>query len=224
MLIDTTLALRAARALTDAAGVDLVLPGDPRREAVVLALGALHKLSGRGWNVDHARESVCVTVPPIGPALDLLGLVPVVGEVFRALAGTQRRTTIYLSPSLMGEGRGGTVMGVVQHELGHAGDIARGGLAWCLAYGLVPEVTMGAEAPCMACDAAHMVAFDGLDADAACADREATLRAYVGDDEAALRLGRGLLEQVRASLRLGVDPTGTVRESLAALAAVGMEL
>lgn len=224
MKIDTGLALRAARTLTDAANVDLVLPGDPRREAVVLGLGALHRLSGRGWNVDQAQQEVCVTLPAVGEALELLAVIPVVGSIFKIIAGTQRRTTIYLSPSVVAEGRGGTVMGVTQHELGHAGDIARGGLAWCLAYGLVPEVTMGAEAPCMGCDAAHMVAFDGMTADAACDDREATLRAYVGDDERALRLGRGLLAQVRASLRQGADPTGTVRESLAALAAVGMEL
>lgn len=224
MLIDTDLALRAARSLTDAANVELVLPGDPRREAVVLGLGALHRLSGRGWNVDRARQDVCVTVPAFGPALDLLRVIPVVGDVFKAIAGTQRRTTIYLSPSLIVAGRGGRVMGVTHHELGHAGDIVRGGLAWCLAYGLVPEVTVGAEAPCMGCDAAHLCAFDGMSADAACADREATLRAYVGDDEPSLRLGRGLLEQVRASLRLGIDPTGTVLESLAALEAAGMEL
>jgi hypothetical protein len=37
-------------------------------------------------------------------------------------------------------------------------------------------------------------------------------------------VGASSIEQVRASLRLGVDPTGTVLESLAALAAVGMEL
>ena len=136
--IPADLALRAVQAEAAAADVELLLPGRPEREAVLLGMAAYHAISGHGWSLDHAREHVSVTLPGAGPALDLLAMVPVVGPILASLASGFRRTTVMLAPSAMRDGV--VLMGTWRHEGGHVGDIARGGLPWCLAYGVAPEV------------------------------------------------------------------------------------
>jgi len=216
--IPADLALRAVQAEAAAADVELLLPGRPEREAVLLGMAAYHAISGHGWDLAHAREHVSVTLPGAGPALDLLAMVPVVGPILAALSHGFRRTTVMLSPSAMRDGV--VLMGTWRHEAGHVGRIAQGGLVWCAAYGLAPEVRAGAEAPCYGSDLAHQVLLAGSDVDKVEAAALANLERY-GLDEPALRLARGIVRANAETLRGGVDPGGLVADSLAALRAVG---
>ena len=119
--------------------VSIVKPGSPAREAVVLALGAEHALTGSGWDLDRARRSVSVTLPAVGPVLTtLIGLIPSAGGILSRVAAQQSRTTMYLSPNATATPQ--NILSVVSHELGHADQIAQGGLLWCLAYGIAPMV------------------------------------------------------------------------------------
>ena len=95
----TPLTLPTARAiaagLVAARGAVLVPSTDPRRTALVYALGAVHSLSGSGWDVDHARQSVTVTLPAVGePLASLLSLIPGVGGLLAQVARTQDKTAI----------------------------------------------------------------------------------------------------------------------------------
>jgi len=217
-MIPVDLALRAVQAEAAAADVELLLPGRPEREAVLLGMAAYHAISGHGWDLAHAREHVSVTLPGAGPVLDLLAMVPVVGPILAALAHGFRRTTVMLAPSAMRDGV--VLMGTWRHEAGHVGRIAQGGLVWCAAYGLAPEVRAGAEAPCYGSDLAHQVLLAGSDVDKVEAAALANLERY-GLDEPALRLARGIVRANAETLRGGVDPGGLVADSLAALRAVG---
>ena len=216
--IPADLALRAVQAEAAAADVELLLPGRPEREAVLLGMAAYHAISGHGWDLAHAREHVSVTLPGAGPVLDLLAMVPVVGPILASLASGFRRTTVMLAPSAMRDGV--VLMGTWRHEAGHVGRIAQGGLVWCAAYGLAPEVRAGAEAPCYGSDLAHQVLLAGSDVDKVEAAALANLERY-GLDEPALRLARGIVRANAETLRGGVDPGGLVADSLAALRAVG---
>lgn len=216
--IPADLALRAVQAEAAAADVELLLPGRPEREAILLGMAAYHAISGNGWDLAHAREHVSVTLPGAGPALDLLAMVPVVGPILAALSHGFRRTTVMLSPSAMRDGV--VLMGTWRHEAGHVGRIAQGGLVWCAAYGVVPEVRAGAEAPCYGSDLAHQVLLAGSDVDKVEAAALDNLSRY-GLDEPALRLARGIVRSNAEALRRGVDPGGVVADSIAALRALG---
>lgn len=211
-------ATRAAERLCREASVALVPPGDPRREAVVLGLGAYHALRGTGWSLDYAREHVSVTLPGAGAALDVLGKVPVIGGVLVAAVGSSASPGIYLARGAYRDGW--TLLGVVSHELAHVGQLRRGGVLWCLAYGVVPEVVAGAESTCYVASCAHEVLGGGRDTSDAIAGAWTALGHY-GLDADALRLADGILESAKVSLRRGVDPGGIVADSLAALAAEG---
>ena len=215
--IPLDIALRAARRLCDAADVDLVLPGDRRREAVLYALAAWHSLRGTGWDLATLRGRVCVAVPGLGAALDLLP--PVVGVVLREIAGDLRRPMVMLAPAATTWG-GVRLMGTVAHERGHIGSMRAGGPLWCLAYGLVPEVVAGAEAPCYGADLAHAVLLGGEDVSNELDHHMRALGTY-GLDAPATELAHGILRSHAAGLRAGADPGGTVADSLAALAAEG---
>ena len=217
--IPSDLALRAAQRLARNASAGLVLPGDPRREAVLLALAAVHSLSGSGWSLDYAREHVCVTLPGVGSvAAKLLSAVPYVGPLFaRAIEGLDR-PTMFMSPVAVGDGP--TLVGVTQHELGHVGDIRRGGLVWCAAYGIVGEVRAGAEGPCYGTDMAHRCRLGGVSPEQAEADANDALSHY-GLDADGLSLARAIVRSAGETARQGGDPGGVVAESLAALAAEG---
>lgn len=211
-MIAPDLALRVARRRAAAHGYELVEPDDARRLAVVYGLAAAHKLTGSGWDLDHARENVCVTLPGLGPAADLLAKVPVVGGVLGAVASSLRRPTVFLSPSAVRDGA--ALLGVVWHEEGHVGDIRTGSLPWCVAYGVVAEVR-ATEGRCYGCDMAARVRYGGAAVDDAVADALRALEAYgLGDD---FPLARGMVLSSAAALRRGGDPGGVLAEMAAEL-------
>lgn len=217
--ISPDLALDVARDLCDRADVELVLPGDPRREAIVYGLAATHTLSGDGWDVDHARQHVSVTVPGAGLSLELIRQIPTVGPIIADVAKGLKRPMIMLAPSAL-EGSGVRLLGITRHELGHVGQIRAGGLGWCLAYGVVPEARAGAEAPCYGADLAVGVRLGGEDIDTL---EEACLRSLdnYGLDPQARTLAAGILRSVAASLHRGSDPGGIVADVEVALRARG---
>lgn len=217
--IPLDIALRAAQRLVRNASAGLVLPGDPRREAVLLALAATHKLTGSGWDLDYAREHVCVTLPGVGSAAaKLLSTIPYVGPIFARATEGLDRPTMFMSPAALSDGP--VLMGVTQHELGHVGDIRRGGLMWCIAYGAVGEVRAGAEAPCYSSDINHRCALGGVSPEQAEADALAALANY-GFDADGLALARVIIRSAGETARRRGDPGGVLAETLAALAAEG---
>ena len=216
--IPADVALRAVQSEANAADVELLLPGRSEREAILLGIAAVHAIGGRGWDLAHARENVSVTLPGAGAALDLLAMVPVAGPILAALASGFRRTTVMLSPSSLSTGVG--LMSTWRHEAGHVGQIKRGGIAWCIAYGVVPEVVAGAEAPCYGADIAHHVLLAGTDVDKAATLVLDSLSHY-GLDDATLRLARGIVQSNVAAVRRGVDPGDVVADTLASLRAQG---
>lgn len=217
--IPLDLALRVGRRLARDASAGLVLPGDPRREAVLLGLASVHKLTGSGWDLDYAREHVCVTLPGVGSAsAKLLSTIPYVGSIFAHAVEGLDRPTMFLSPGALRDSA--VLAGIVQHELGHVGDIRRGGLMWCLAYGAVGEVRAGAEAPCYGADIAHRCTFGGVSPDVAEADAIDALFNY-GLDANGLALARVIIRSAGETARHRGDPGGVVAETLAALAAEG---
>lgn len=213
--IPMNVALSATEFFLDAAGVDIVLPGDPMREAVLYALAAANAVTGRGWSLDHARENVTLTLPGFGPAFDLLAAVPYVGGIMAGVAAKQRRTTIYFSPAAMRTGL--ALTNTRKHEEGHVGQIKVGGLPWCIAYGLIAEVVAGAEAPCYGNGMAVDVMLGGQNVDIE--EREAiqSLASYGADEP----LYRGIIASNADMLRAGVDPGGIVAETVAELRRCG---
>lgn len=222
-MIALELVLEASRSLCARASCDLVLPGDPRREAVVLALGAWHRLRGgaAAWDLAYARDNVSVTVPAMSPALSLLGALPVVGEVFRAVGASARRPTVYLAPGALRDGV--TAAAVISHELGHVRRLAAGGALWCVAYGAVPEARAADEAACYGQDLSARVVLAGDDADAAA---EGCLRslAHYDLDEPSMQLAAAILDVHRRSLRAGAIPGGPFVDMLRELEARGAKL
>lgn len=218
--LDLSAALTACRAVCEREGVDLYLPGDPRREAVVLALGAYHRLRGgaEGWDVDAARQRVSVAVPSLGVARTLLASLPVVGDAVRLLPD---RAGIYLSPAAMSSAP--MLLGVVAHELGHHRRVAQGGLLWCVAYGVVPEARAADEAACYGQDIAARVLLGGEDPDVLADACEVSLSRY-GLDKDALDLARGILGVARRSLRVGAPLGGPLVDLCAELRARGVAL
>lgn len=205
-----------ADALCHARNVALIYPGDPRREAVILALGAVHALGLGGWDVAHARQSVSVTLPPVGSvAAGLLSAIPYVGPLLHRAIGDATQTTVYLSPDAAADPV--TLLAVIAHELGHCDQIAAGGLAWCAAYGLVPEVRAGAEAPCYAQDCAVIHALRGDSPQALMDGALERLLSYgLGGDDT-MELARGVLNVMRRTLEHGGELGGPSHDVLEAL-------
>lgn len=224
--IPLDIAQRAAQRLCTDASVDLVLPGDPRRELVVLAMALVHSLKGTGWTREHIAQNVSVTVPGMGVLAQLLHDVPVAGPMLGFLADAAARPMVMLSPTAWGDSV--TLLGTIGHELGHVGELRAadahagppGSVAWCLAYGLDGVARAGAEAPCYGADMAHRVLLGGLSVDHVRRDAETSLMGYGLDTDARI-LCVDVLDSHAAALAEGVDPTGTVARSLAALALEG---
>ena len=214
-MIPVETALRIARARAERHGYELVLPGDPRREAVLYGLAAVHALTGDGWSLPYAREYVGVALPGVGDvALGLLAAIPYVGPLLAQAAGTVAHPQVYLSPVAMQDG--GVLLGQLLHEEGHVGDIRRGGLPWCLCYGVVDEVRAGAEAPCYVADLAVRVKVNGESPKALFDGARAALEAYgLGDD---FLLAESILRSGWLSLERGGDPGGIGAEVEAELA------
>lgn len=215
-------ALRIARRVCDRYNIALILPGDPRRDAVVELVAKGHQVRGTGVTREHLAESVTVTLPGIpGPASYLLGLIPVVGKALQALGESNGRTAIYLSPAAMETGA--RLLETLWHELGHVGSIAAGGLSWCLAFLLAAEVRGGAEGPCYGTTVALRWALEGIPIEEAAADALASLEGY-GLDDAAMRLVRGIIASAVATILATGDHGGVVAELRAELAAEGIDL
>lgn len=214
--IPVSVALAATEFYFDRAGIDFVLPGNPLREAVLYALAGANAITGRGWSLDHARQNVTITLPAVGPAFDLLAMVPYAGPIMAGIAAKLRKTTVFFSNASMLSGLALTA--TRKHEEGHAGQIKVGGLPWCVMYGLVPEVTAGAEAPCYLCDMAVNVRLGGHDATQVEQGALRSLSAYGADEP----LYRGIIGSAGDMLRApGVDPGGLVAETIEELRRCG---
>lgn len=220
------ISLSIARALVDHEapdlGVEVLLPDDPRRLAVVLGMAAVHAVSGAGWAVEHVRESVSCTLPGVGStALSLLEQIPQAGPVLAAvvkLLGVER-PLVCLAPAAFASGV--ELVATWRHELGHVGQLSRGGVPWCVAYAL-GLVRGPAEAACYGCDIAFDVRWGGASVDDAERDTVRALEGYRLDADQ-LATARGILRSHAETLRLGGDPGGIVAETEAALARLGWQ-
>lgn len=208
-MIPLDVALRVARARVADAGAELILPDDPRRIAIVGLVAAAHALQGTTVLSDEVRDGVTVTLPGLpGLAATVLGLIPVVGPTLAALGRANGRTAIYLSPAAMRDGV--ELLATVEHELGHVGAIAAGGIAWCGLYLLSAEARAAGEAPCYAAGVAVRVAC-GASLEQACADALASLERYGLDDDARALAG-AMIASAAATIRATGDLGGVVRE------------
>ena len=220
-MIAPDLALRIIRRRAAAAGVELILPGDPRREAIVSLVALGHSVQGTGVARAHVSDGVTITLPGVpGPAAALLGLIPYVGPALAALAQANGRTSVCMSPAALATGE--QALATWWHEEGHCGSIARGGLLYCGAYLLAPEVRAGGEAPCFGSGMAVRVAC-GVSLGQAQADALSSLGSY-GLDVAARDLARGIIASAAATIAATGDYGGVVAELRAELAAEGVSL
>lgn len=213
----------AAQRMCDAAGVTLLPPDHALRDVIVAGVALASRLGGRSaWSRDHVAEFVSVTLPGAGPALAALAAVPVVGPILAAAVAAvgADRTVISLSPAVWSDPL--RLLETVRHELGHAGQIARGGLPWCIAYILGAEARAAGEAPCYAAGMAVRVRLGGESTAAAAESAMRSLQGY-GLDADALRLAAGILASARATLDAGEDLGGVVLEVVAALESVGWQ-
>lgn len=218
-MIPVDVALRIAKRRAETLGYELVLPDSPYRQAVVHGLAAVHELTGSGWDLEHARQFTSVTLPGLGPAVDLLAQVPAVGGILEAVSARLRRTSVFLSPAAVSDGL--SLLATLAHEEGHVGDIERGGVFWCIAYGVINEVRAGAECPCMGAGMALRHGLGGVDVDTLEANAVASLSAYGLAGE---QLAHGIIRSNAMSLRLGADPGGIIAEFRASLAREGIVL
>lgn len=215
--IPLDLARRIVRTRCERFDVELVLPGDPRRDAVLYGMAAAHKALNTGWDLEYAREHVSVTLPGLGPAADLLAAVPYVGGLLRQLA--TERPAIYFSPGAW-EGSGAGLLATALHEEGHVGSIRNGGLAWCICYGALGEVRVAGEAPCFGASTAILVRHGGVSVDEAVRWALDAL-AHYGTSAEDLAFARGILASVAQTLRVGGDPGGVLADVRSELAAQG---
>lgn len=211
----------AAQRMCDMAGVTLLDPEHPLRDVIVAGVALASRLGGRSaWSRDHVAEYVSVTLPGTGPALAALAAVPVVGPILAAAVAAvgADRTVISLSPAVWSDPL--RLLETVRHELGHAGQIARGGLPWCIAYLVGAEARAAGEAPCYAASMAVRVRLGGESTAAAAESAMRSLQGY-GLDADALALAAGIIASARATLDAGEDLGGVVMEVVAALESVG---
>ncbi len=213
-------ALRIVQKRCARAGVDLILPDDPRRLAVVSLVALAHRVQRTGVTYEHVRDGVTLTLPGIPSAAStVLALVPTVGPELVAIARANGRTAVYLSPAAMATGAG--LLSTVEHELGHAGTIAHGGLPWCLAYLVADEARAAGEAPCYGAGMAVLCAL-GADVDEVAASAKRSLGSYgLGAD--ALKTAHAIIDSAAASIRAG-DFGGVEIELRAELASEGVVL
>lgn len=206
--IPIDMALRIAQRRAAERNYELVLPDSPYRQAVVYGLAAAHSITGSGWDYDYAKYNTSVTLPGMGPLIEVVSMIPYVGGIFGSISSKLRKTTIFPAPAIMGDG--GLFLATLAHEEGHAGDIARGGIFWCVAYGAIGEVRAGGEAPCYGSGMALRAAFCGEKPDDLETQAKLSLKAYglkEGEDLAA-----GIIKSNAEMLRLGRDPGGIIAE------------
>lgn len=211
----------AAERMCRLAGVTLLPPDHALRDVIVAGVALASRLGGRSaWSRDHVAEFVSVTLPGAGPALAALAAVPAVGPILAAAVAAvgADRTVVSLSPAVWSDPL--RLLETVRHELGHAGQIARGGLPWCIAYLVGAEARAAGEAPCYAAGMAVQVRLGGASTQAAYESAMRSLGGY-GLDADALALAAGILASARATLDAGEDLGGVVMEVVAALESVG---
>ena len=211
----------AAQRMCDAAGVTLLPPDHALRDVIVAGVALASRLGGRSaWSRDHVAQYVSVTLPGAGPALAALAAVPVVGPILAAAVAAvgADRTVISLSPAVWSDPL--RLLETVRHELGHAGQIARGGLPWCIAYLVGAEDRAAEDATCYPASIAVRVRLGGESTAAAAESAMRSLQGY-GLDADALALAAGIIASARATLDAGEDLGGVVMEVVAALESVG---
>ena len=210
----------AAQRMCDMAGVTLLDPEHPLRDVIVAGVALASRVGGGSWDRDDVAQRVSVTLPGAGGALVALRAVPVVGAILAeaALAAGLGRTVVSLSPVTWESPLG--LLSTVAHELGHAGQIARGGLPWCIAYLVGAEARAAGEAPCYAASMAVRVRIGGESSAAAAEGAMRSLQGY-GLDADALRLAAGIIASARTTLDAGEDLGGVVLEVVAALESTG---
>lgn len=222
--LDLQTARDVAGELCDQRRVTLVPPTSLARKAVVHALAALHLLDGDvAWDAEYAQEHVSVTLPPAGPLLDALALIPIVGPVLRDVVRDAERTTIFLAPSADLDPAG--YLATVAHELGHADQLAaaqgKGTLAlaaWCVAYGAVPALRAPVEASCYGMDLAVLHYVGGRPVEALVAAAAESLSRYGLDKASQDHAGAILAVHARTCHRGGV-PGGPAVDVIRALRA-----
>lgn len=214
-------AREACRDLCSRAGVELVEPGDLRREGAVAALALVHAISGSGWDYAVFRGRVSLALPGAGEGAELLAAVPYVGPALSALLAGCKRPMVLPAPDAW-SGPPWDLLGIVQHELGHIGDVRRGGLLGCVGYAVLDVLRGAREGGCYVVDLAHR-ALSGGDPAALARGIVAGLDGYsLGHGPAALVYEQ--LQIALAGIRAGEDPSGgTVAETLAALRRAGWE-
>lgn len=203
-------ALKIAQRRCAAADVELVLPSDPRRDVVVTLVNLAHKIQKTGVKPDHVAQSVTMTLPGVpGPALGLIALIPHVGIALAGFAAANGRTAIYLSPAAMADAV--QLLATVEHELGHAGMIAVGGLPFCIAYLLAAEARGATEAPCYGAGMVVLVGLGGMHPDEAEANALRSIEHY-GLDREALILARAMIQDAAETIRSTGDFGGILAE------------
>lgn len=219
MNISKELGLKVARRLCNEADVELVLPGDLRRELVLHGLAVTHSVTGHGWDLASARAGVSAALPGLGDAARVASALPEpLGGVIQGLAASTRRPMVMLSPAALVTGE--DAIETTVHELGHVGDIRAGGLAWCVAFLALPVARAAGETPCYGASLALRVRLGGWDLQDALVGVRRSLTKY-GLDANAMTLAEGLLAQHRATLEAGGDPGGVIAMAVNALVAEG---
>lgn len=218
MIIEPDLALLASQAMCRDASVALELPGNPVREALLYGLAAAHQITGKGWDLAHAREHVSLTLPGGGDGVDLLGAIPYVGGLLRDICRDLVHPTVWLAPAALADGA--ALLGVVRHELGHVGQIRVGSLPWCFSYGVIDEVRAAAESTCYIADATARVILGGEPVDDVERGLVGALDGY-GLDKPSHDFAAGVIRSAAVSLRRGGDPGGIAAELERALRAAG---
>ena len=205
------------------ADVELVLPGDLRREVVLYAMALYNLASGSGWSLAHARQNVSFAVPGTGDAGRLADALPApLGGILKGLSDQTRRPMVVLSPAALTEGW--MTAEATKHELGHIGDVRAGGLGWCAAFGAVPLARAATEAPCYGGSLALAVRLGGRDVDEEATRVRASLRHYGLDTNAMLLAERILDSHVAMAREPEGDPGGVVAEVIEALVMEGFQV
>lgn len=213
-------ARRAFLLMASNAGATVVTPDDPRRVVIVAAVWAASSLGGSSWSHEDVAQRVSMTLPGLGTTgLDLLRGISVAGPLLAgAVAPFGGPAVVCLSPVAWDDARQLCMTGI--HELGHVGQIRRGGIPYCLGYLGFPEVRAAGEGPCYASSMAVAVRFFGASVEDAARAARASMQGYALDADAQ-RLFDGIITSAARSLDAGDDLGGVTRDLAAALYAAG---